>query len=138
MAQRRFQGERYEREGASRPVRGTTLEFAMRAIIAVALLCLGVIALFLLYRATDILLVIFGGAVIAVLFHVIAEPLMRYTRLPKWAAVSISVLTIFGLIGLGGWLMAAPVSHQFDELSVRLPEAIDRFRAQFLSSKWMD
>jgi predicted PurR-regulated permease PerM len=110
----------------------------MRATIAVALVCLGVIALFLLYRATDILLVIFGGAVIAVLFHVIAEPLMRYTRLPKWAAVSISVLTIFGLLGLGGWLMAAPVSKQFDELSVRLPEAIDKFRTQFLSSKWID
>src|SRR3954469_12365112 len=33
--------------------------------------------------------------------------------------------------------MAAPISHQFDELSVRLPEAIDRFRTEFLSSRWM-
>jgi predicted PurR-regulated permease PerM len=34
--------------------------------------------------------------------------------------------------------MAAPVSQQFDELSVRLPEAIDRIRSQFLSFKWMN
>src|SRR5688572_23380321 len=138
MGHRRFQGGRNEPDQQPRRVRGTTIEFAARAAITVGILCFGVIALWLLYRATDILLVIFGGTVIAVLFHVITEPLMRRTRLPKWAAVAISVLTILGLLALGGWLMAAPVSKQFDELIVRLPEAIDRFRAQFLSSKWMD
>jgi predicted PurR-regulated permease PerM len=139
MGHRRFQGANNERD-ERRPRRefNSVGEFATRATVAVAILCLGVIALWLLYRATDILLVIFGGVVIAVLLQMMAAPITRQTRLPKWAAVSIAVLVVFGLFALGGWLMAAPVSRQFDELTVRLPEAFDRFRAQFLSFKWMN
>jgi len=74
----------------------------------------------------------------AVLFRTLAEPFVRYAKLPVWAAVSVAVLGVLAVLVLGGWLMAAPISHQFDELSVRLPEAIDRFRAQFLSSRWTD
>jgi predicted PurR-regulated permease PerM len=139
MGHRRFQGEHSER-GERHPRRDHRFgsEFAARATAAVGLCCLGVITLWLLYKAIDILLVIFAGAVIAVLFRMMAEPLARHARLPNWAALLLTTLVVLGLFALGGWLMAAPVSHQFDELSVRLPEAIDRFRAKFLSFKWMN
>jgi predicted PurR-regulated permease PerM len=139
MGHRRFHGVHDHRgERKPRRERSSVGEFATRATIAIGVLCLGVIALWLLYRAMDILLVIFAGAVIAVLFRTIAEPLVRHARMPNWAAVLTALLVVLGLLALGGWLMAKPVSQQFDELSVRLPEAIDRFRSQFLSSKWMD
>ena len=139
MGHRRFQGEQSERgERIPRRERKSAGEFATRATIAVGTLCFGVIALWLLYKATDILLVIFAGAVIAVLFRTMAEPLVRHARMPNWAALLTTTLFVLGLFALGGWLMAAPVSRQFDELSVRLPEAIDRVRAQFLSFKWMN
>ena len=139
MGHRRFQGVNGQRgEYHPRRERNSPGEFAKRATIVAGILCLSVIALWLLYRATDILLIIFAGAVIAVLFRTMAEPLVRHARLPNWAAVLITLLLVLGLFALGGWLMAAPVSHQFDELSVRLPEAIDRFRSEFLSFKWMN
>jgi predicted PurR-regulated permease PerM len=129
-------GERNQTRPRREP--GSPGEFAMRAAIAVGLVCLGIITLWLTYRATDILLVIFGGIVMAVLFRTMAEPFTRYTKLPTWAGVVMAVSLVLGLLALGGWLMAAPISHQFDELSVRLPEAIDRFRSQFLSVKWLN
>jgi predicted PurR-regulated permease PerM len=139
MGHRRFQGVERRSEGHQpRQERSSAREFAGRAVIAVGVFCLGVIALWLLYRATDILLVIFAGIVIGVLLRTMAEPLVRYTRLPNWAAVLITVLVVLGLFAFGGWLMAAPVSNQFDELTVRLPEAIDRLRSQFFSFKWMN
>ena len=93
--------------------------------------------MWLAYQAIDVLLVIFAGIVIAVLFRTLAEPLTRWAKMPLWAAVLVVLTVMFGLFALGGWMMAPAVSHQFDELSVRLPEAIDRFRSQFFSSKWM-
>jgi predicted PurR-regulated permease PerM len=139
MGHRRFQGVHDERGQRRRPrERRSSNGFAARAAVAVGLLCLGVIALWLLHRATDVLLAIFGGVVMAVLFYTLAAPFRRYLHLPAWAAVLVTFLLILGLLTLGGWAMAAPVSQQFDELSVRLPEAIDRVRTQFLSFKWMN
>ncbi|HTD68163.1 MAG TPA: AI-2E family transporter [Candidatus Limnocylindria bacterium] len=111
-------------------------DFATRATIVVAIACLGIITLWFGYHAINIVLVIFGGVVMAVLFHTLAEPLVRFAKMPTWAAVLVVMLGICALFALGGWLMAAPISRQFDELSVRLPEAIDRLRSQFLSYKW--
>ena len=139
MGHRRYQGVHSESEAhLPRRKRNSSGEFATRAAIAIAILCAGVIALWLFYRATDILLVIFAGAVIAVLLRTIATPLIRHTRLPDWTAVLLTIVAVLVLMAAGTWVMAAPVSHQFDELSVRMPEAIDRFRSQFLSSKWMN
>jgi predicted PurR-regulated permease PerM len=113
-------------------------EFSTRATVAVGLLCLGVIALWLFSHAIDILLVIFAGGVIGVLFYTMAEPLIKRTRLPVWAAVLIVLTVVLGAMAGAGWLMAGPVSKQFDELIVRLPQAIDRLGSQFLSTKWVD
>jgi predicted PurR-regulated permease PerM len=139
MGHRRFQGTQNERE-AHRPRRErfSLVDFAARATIAVLIFCVGVVALWLLYRATDVLLVIFAGAVIAVLFRAMAEPVMRHTRIPPWISVPGVLVLVCGLFALGGWLIAPAVSQQFDEMSVRLPEAIDRFRSHFLSFKWMN
>src|SRR5687768_6240912 len=137
MGHRRFQGVERRSEGhQARRERTSVGEFATRATIAVALVCLGVVSLWFAYKAINVLLVIFGGIVIGVLFHTMAWPLVRYTKLPLWASVLIVLVVVLGLFTLAGWLMAPAVSHQFDELSVRLPEAIDRLRAQFFSFKW--
>jgi predicted PurR-regulated permease PerM len=116
--------------------RGAATQFATRVTIAVAIACLGFISIWMIHRGIDVLLLLFAGILIAVLFRSMAEPLVRYTRLPLWAAVVIVVVLTFGLFGFAGWLMAPSVSRQIDELTVRLPEAIERFRAQYLSFGW--
>src|SRR5690349_1978198 len=125
MGDRRFQGAQRGRgsERSSPRERGPSEHFVTRATTAVAILCLGFLLLWSTYRATHILLVIFGGVVMAVLFHTMASPLVRFARMPTWAAVTTALLIVLGLFALGGWMMAAPVSQQFEELTVRLPEA---------------
>jgi predicted PurR-regulated permease PerM len=137
MGHRRFQ-EVERRSGGHQPRRERSFagEFATRATIAVSLVCLGVVGLWFAYKAIDVLLVIFAGIVIGVLLRTLSEPLIRYAKLPVWASVLIVLVVVLGLFALAGWLMAPAVSHQFGELSVRLPEAIDRLRAQFFSFKW--
>lgn len=138
MGNRRFQGVGGDGGGESRSRRepNSLSEFAKRALIAIALTCAGVIALWLGYKAVNVFLAIFAGVLIAVLFRTMAEPLTKHTRLPLWASVLVVFVLTLGVFALAGWLMAPTVSQQFDEMAVRLPEAIDRFRAQFLSYRW--
>jgi predicted PurR-regulated permease PerM len=136
MGHRRFQGVGGEHDGQPGRERSSATEFATRAAIAITIACIGIISLWLAYRGMDVLLVIFGGVLIALLFRTMADPLRRYARLPLWAAVLVAVIVTLGVFTLAGWLIAPSVSKQIDELTVRLPEALDRFRAQFLSTRW--
>ncbi len=136
MGHRRFQRIEDERNGHRWRERISPTEFTTRCVIAVTIACIGIISLWLAYRGMDVLLVIFAGVLMSVLVRTMAEPLRRYTRMPLWAAVLTVVTVSVGLLALAGWLIAPSVSHQVDELGVRLPEAINRLRAQFLSFRW--
>jgi predicted PurR-regulated permease PerM len=141
MGQRRFQGgdnTRGERERRDRHDHSPRTEFALRAVIVVALFCAGAVTLWLGYKGISVWLAIFAGILLAVLLRTAAEPLVRYARFPLWAAVLTVLLVGAGILTLTGWQMAPAVSRQFDEMSVRLPEAIDRVRGQLLSYRWTE
>jgi predicted PurR-regulated permease PerM len=138
MGQRRFlPGER----GGERLSRRDSLslsQYAVRALILVSMLCAGMTALWFGYKGINVWLALFAGVLMAVLLRTMAEPLVRYARLPLWAAVLIVFVGSLAILTLSGWWMAPAVSQQFNELSVRLPEAIDRLRGQLLSYSWTE
>jgi predicted PurR-regulated permease PerM len=139
MGQRRFQtGGDGQGRRLGRREWFSLSQFAVRALILVALMCGGVAVLWYGYKGTNVLLAIFAGVLMAVLLRTMAEPLVRYARFPLWAAVLVVTLALLGVFVLAGWWMAPAVSGQFAELSVRLPEAIDRLRGQLLSYRWAD
>jgi predicted PurR-regulated permease PerM len=102
------------------------------------MLCAGMTALWFGYKGINVWLALFAGVLMAVLLRTMAEPLVRYARLPLWAAVLIVFVGSLAILTLSGWWMAPAVSQQFNELSVRLPEAIDRLRGQLLSYSWTE
>jgi len=110
--------------------------FARRAVVAAAIFLLAVIILWLLHRAIDVFLLLFGGVVIAVLFHSMAEPLARRTRAPVWVGVLAVVVGTAAVLALAGWLLAGSVSREFDQLTDQLPAAIDRVRSEIHQFKW--
>jgi predicted PurR-regulated permease PerM len=110
--------------------------FAWKVAAAVGVAVLAAVLLWLAYRGLDILLTIFGGIVMAVLLHVLAEPLTRWTRMPLWAAVLTVVVLTIGSLTLAGWFLAPSVSKQFAQLGQELPAAIDRVRDQAEQSGW--
>ncbi|HMJ88582.1 MAG TPA: AI-2E family transporter [Candidatus Acidoferrum sp.] len=114
------------------PTRG----FAQRATLTIGLLVLAVVLLWFAYKGLDILFMIFGGIVMAVLLHVLAEPIVRWTRMPLWAAVLVVVLLMIGTFSAAGWFLAPSVSQQFAQLGQDLPAAIDRVRAQLEQFGW--
>lgn len=126
---RQFRGSQFEDRPEAR-------SFAFRATTAIGIALLVVILSWFAFRTLDILLMIFGGVVMAVLLHVLAEPLARWTRMPLWAAVLVVVLVICGGLAAAGWFLAPSISEQFGQLGEQLPAAIDRVRSQLEQFKW--
>jgi predicted PurR-regulated permease PerM len=67
-------------------------EFALRVL---AVLALTALALFL-WRIVDVLLLVFGAGLLAILLHAAAEPIRRHTRLSASAALGVAVAATLG------------------------------------------
>lgn len=110
--------------------------FPQRVAIVIGMVVLAVALLWVTYKGLDVILTIFGGIVMAVLLHVAAEPLTRWTRMPLWAAVLLVVIVVLGAFTAAGWFLAPSVSEQFSQLGRELPAAIDRVRGQVEQFGW--
>jgi hypothetical protein len=93
--------------------------FARRVLVAIALAALA----FLLWRAVDILFLVLGGVVAAVLLRACAEPVARRTPLSDRQAVVATAIVIVLVLVLVGWLVGAQLSAQISDLLDRLPQA---------------
>ncbi|MDQ3447280.1 MAG: AI-2E family transporter [Pseudomonadota bacterium] len=101
--------------------------FIRRVLWVLLLIGLG----WLLVQLSDLLLLAFGAVLVAVIFHALAEPIARITRLPERWALLVAMFLVFTVIALSGWLFGAQIGAQFDELQQTLPRAWATFE------KWL-
>ncbi len=92
----------------------------VRRVLTVA--AVGALAL-LLWALVDVLLLVFGAVLVAVLLRALAAPVARRTPLSDgWALAAVTLALLVG-VGLTGWLFGAEIRAQVTELVERLPEA---------------
>lgn len=108
------------------------LDFIQRVLIVFAFVVLA----YLLWRTVDLLLLVFGAALVAILFKSMAEPLNRHVGLPQGLALALSVLIVFGILGIAAWMFGAEVSAQIRTLADLLPDAW-RSLEQRLEGGWL-
>lgn len=82
--------------------------------------------LLLLYRLADVLLLIFGAMLIAVILRAIA----KWLHLPSRLALLVAVLFVLGLFAAAAWLFGSQVAAQFEQLREILPAAWHSFEAR--------
>jgi predicted PurR-regulated permease PerM len=110
-------------------------EFTRRAWIVV-LMVVGVAALiFVVFRATNIFLMTFAGALLAIFLCSIARFVRRWTGLAHHWSVLLVLLITVALFAGGGWLIAPSVGEQFEELSRQVPNAINHVQQDLMQSK---
>ncbi|HZT19708.1 MAG TPA: AI-2E family transporter [Dongiaceae bacterium] len=105
-----------------------------RAIRAVALSAL---ALLLLWKTLDVVLVIFAGILLAVFLTRAAGWVSRWLKLGPALSLLIVTLCTGGVILGLGWLFTRSVWSQIDELSRRLPQAFENLRQRLRSIEWL-
>lgn len=102
--------------------------FAQRALIAAGI-GLGLLALFLLFRAiVDVLLIVFAAILLAILLRSLADPLASYSSVgSRWSVIIVALLLVGGLT-LTGWLLVPNLAQQIDQLIETIPESLRQLR----------
>lgn len=102
-----------------------TAQFTRRVLIVFAI----GLTLLALWQTAKLLLLGFGGVILAVLLRGGGEALARYLPLtPRWGTVLVIVAALAAAV-LGWWGLGDAVASQFGELRTRLPEAIEKARS---------
>lgn len=102
----------------------TVGQYTGRILILLGLFSL----LFLLWRMRELVILVFGGVVVAVIFSLIARPLQRWVRLPRWAALLCAVLLVSGTVLTALWLFGGEIARQAATIRTELPEALRALR----------
>ena len=89
---------------------------AWRLLAAVLLIALA-------WTVRDTLLLVFGAIVVAVLLRALALPLVKRLHLKTRHAVLLVLLALAAVLGVGLWLVGAPLAEQLQTLRSALPEA---------------
>ncbi|MEM8694829.1 MAG: AI-2E family transporter [Pseudomonadota bacterium] len=100
--------------------------FVRRAFAVLAIVALAAVILTL----GRLLLLIFAAIVVAVILRAIARIFIRF-GLPESISVTVSVVTLFGILGSVGWIFGDLIITQFTALIARIPEAIDATQNTF-------
>lgn len=103
------------------------LQFVRKAFIVIALA--GLVAT--VWALADIVLLLFGAVLVAVLLRAIADPLARYVRLPEGLALTVAGLMILLVIAAGVLMLGPELSRQMRALFASLPGAFARFTDAF-------
>lgn len=97
--------------------------FVRRFLIGLLLVGLALLA----WHLAEVLLLVFGASLVAVILRAIADPIAEKTRLSSRLALLVAVLFVFSLIGLAGWLFGAEIASQASTLRETLPAAWKSF-----------
>ncbi|MGV8959714.1 MAG: AI-2E family transporter [Stenotrophomonas sp.] len=102
--------------------------YVARVLVTLALVGLAV----LLWQLSDLVLVIFGAVVVAVLLHSLGALVTRYTRLSPGLALGVVLVLLATGFGLLMWLFGAQLAGEMESLKKTLPDAWVHFR------EWLD
>ena len=110
--------------------------FVHRTWIVVGIVTLIGLGVWLLNTAGWVFLLVFASILLAIFVHAGASWLRAYFPLSAgWALASV-ILSLSGLLGLGGWLLAPRIATQVDQLIVQLPQSVQHVSARVSQYEW--
>jgi predicted PurR-regulated permease PerM len=88
------------------------------------------ILIVILWALLDLLVLLFGAVVIAVLIRALADPIGRVAHLSRRPSVTLAVLVILAFLAAALWLFGREFEGQLAQLSDTLPRAWDAARVR--------
>jgi len=101
---------------------GSDAQFVRRALILVAIVALAAA----LYQLSDILLLVFGAILVAVVLHAIARPIRAGTSMNERLALLAATLGVVAVLSGTGYLFGSRISSQLSALMANLPQAMEQ------------
>ena len=112
--------------------KSTAPSFARRVLVV----CFVGAAGLTVWKLSNVLVLMFGAALLALLLRGLAHEVSRRTRIPEaWAVVPV-VLTLLGSIVAVGWRFGSHIASQLNLLAKDLPQSLTQLGHEFGSSSW--
>lgn len=107
----------------------------IRGLIAwtIGMILLAMALVWIVYQASNAIVLVYVSVLLAIGFGPIVRAIERKPpphlgarRLPRWLAILMVYLVVVGLLTIAGFLVIPPLVDQAQDLSARLPTAIDK------------
>lgn len=105
------------------------------AVIAAGVLSIAALAL--LWYLFDVLLLIFAGVLLAVMFRAPSDWVTKHTPLSSAWALTLVLMLIFLLVGGAAWLLGAAVGQQAQAVAEQAPQMLERVRDRIEDYGWL-
>jgi len=106
------------------------------SVSRMAAAALGLAAAILLWRLSEVVLIVFASVLIAIALRGAAEPIARVTRIPDFAAILLATFGVIAVIGLSLSLFGARLLTQYDEIARDIPKALASIRQAVEAHPW--
>ncbi len=117
-------------------MRARSSAYTRQVVIAATVATAAVLLVLALWMVSRVLLLIFGGVLLAVLLRGLGDLLSRYTRLPEGWSVVIVAIALGLVFGWGGWYLSGEIAGQFDELGQSLTQMWKQAHSQLQKYSW--
>jgi predicted PurR-regulated permease PerM len=107
-----------------------------RVVVAVAITAFAVLLVLAVWASAHVLLLIFGGVLLAVLLRGLADGLSDRSGIPRRASLWIVLLALVAVFGFGGWYLSGEIAGQFDELVRNISSTWDQLREFLRNYGW--
>lgn len=92
----------------------------------------------LLWYLSDLVLLLFGSVLVAVMLRAIADPIHRTTGIPPSLSLLLAGLLVLAVLTSGVVLFGAQIGEQMGSLVQRLPSALSRLAGEFEINSILD
>ncbi|MGZ5260382.1 MAG: AI-2E family transporter, partial [Burkholderiales bacterium] len=99
---------------------GASSAYTRRFIVDVGIATLTVLLVLAVWMASHVLLLIFGGILLAVLLRGLGDRLSAATGIPPGWSALLSAAVLVSIFGFGAWYLSGEIAGQFDELASSL------------------
>lgn len=106
--------------------------FIYRVWFTIGAVILAGLLLILLWQGTEVILLVFGGLLLAVFLDSVSSWISEKISLSKNWSLAMVLLILAGLTVFGGWFFLTSLQAQFAELLEKLPQAVGQIR-EYLS-----
>lgn len=110
--------------------------FARRVLTAVLLVALVASVFLLLGSLRDVMMLLFGGVLLAIFLDGLTGVVRRYTRMPRGLSLALVCVTLLAVLGVFIWLAGPAIGEQFGQLGERIPMALSRLRSWLAEYEW--
>jgi predicted PurR-regulated permease PerM len=127
-------------DGSSSSQINSLWSFTQRVLLIVGIVSAAVLLLLFLWQSLEVLLLVFTGILLAVLFRSLGNFVSKYTPLSEKWAVGVVLLALTAIIALGIWLTLPSIQQQLKDLSQQLPNSVEQMRkyvGQYAWGQWL-